>query len=144
MYANYSNSAEYRLHFYHPFSSKPRITQGWKGHTHQGIDLVPTNTEDTNVRAIGWQKVIKVSYQENGAGNYVDCQSLWYKDIVIIKYFHLKQFSKLKVGDKLNHGDIIGLMGNSGHSFGAHLHLEVWVNGININPLGEEVLWIHG
>ncbi|MEQ7058223.1 M23 family metallopeptidase [Enterococcus avium] len=30
---------------------------------------------------------------------------------------------KVKVGDKLKQGDIVGLVGNTGNSFGAHLHL---------------------
>ena len=40
----------------------------------------------------------------------------------------------VKVGDELQAGDIIGIGGNSGRSFGAHLHFEMRYNGVYINP----------
>jgi len=37
-------------------------------------------------------------------------------------------------GEKVNAGDVIAKVGNTGQSTGAHLHLEYWVNGIKKNP----------
>lgn len=42
---------------------------------------------------------------------------------------------KVKFGDKVETGQIIGLVGGTGRVTGAHLHWEVWVNGIQVNPL---------
>jgi len=43
------------------------------------------------------------------------------------KYLHLKQFSsKLKVGQRVNAGDLIGQCGNSGYSTGSHLHFGIY------------------
>ena len=40
------------------------------------------------------------------------------------RYAHLSARPKLTVGDTLSQGQVIGKMGNSGQSFGAHLHLD--------------------
>ncbi|HXF86207.1 MAG TPA: peptidoglycan DD-metalloendopeptidase family protein [Anaerolineales bacterium] len=39
------------------------------------------------------------------------------------------------VGDKVEQGQVIGLVGGTGRVTGAHLHWEVWVNGVQVNPL---------
>jgi murein DD-endopeptidase MepM/ murein hydrolase activator NlpD len=41
----------------------------------------------------------------------------------------------VKVGQKVAAGEPIGLLGNSGYSYGTHLHLEVYVNGAAQTPL---------
>jgi murein DD-endopeptidase MepM/ murein hydrolase activator NlpD len=40
-----------------------------------------------------------------------------------------------KVGDQVKAGDVIALVGNTGHSFGSHLHLEIHVDGVAVDPL---------
>ncbi len=41
----------------------------------------------------------------------------------------------VNVGDIVEQGQVIGLVGGTGRVTGAHLHWEVWVNGVQVNPL---------
>lgn len=50
------------------------------------------------------------------------------------KYGHLSSY-RVKSGDKVKRGDIIGRVGNTGRSTGYHLHYEVLANGRLLNPL---------
>lgn len=49
-------------------------------------------------------------------------------------YAHLNEQSTLPVGTPVTQGQTIGYLGNSGYSFGAHLHYETAVDGTRINP----------
>lgn len=41
----------------------------------------------------------------------------------------------VNVGDTVEQGQVIGIVGGTGRVTGAHLHWEVWVNGVQVNPL---------
>jgi len=41
----------------------------------------------------------------------------------------------VNVGDMVEQGQVIGLVGGTGRVTGAHLHWEVWVNGVQVDPL---------
>lgn len=41
----------------------------------------------------------------------------------------------VKTGDFVEQGQVIGLVGGTGRVTGAHLHWEVWVNGVQVDPL---------
>jgi murein DD-endopeptidase MepM/ murein hydrolase activator NlpD len=49
-------------------------------------------------------------------------------------FWHQSQIM-VNVGDMVEQGQVIGLVGGTGRVTGAHLHWEVWVNGIQVDPL---------
>jgi murein DD-endopeptidase MepM/ murein hydrolase activator NlpD len=42
---------------------------------------------------------------------------------------------KVTVGQKVQQGDVIGLVGGTGRALGPNLHWEIWVNGVTVNPI---------
>ena len=49
-------------------------------------------------------------------------------------FYHQSQIL-VNVGDTVTQGQVIGLVGGTGRVTGAHLHWDLWVNGIQVNPL---------
>ena len=50
------------------------------------------------------------------------------------RYGHLSRFN-VHAGQRVARGDVIGYVGSTGRSTGAHLHYEILANGKQINPL---------
>jgi murein DD-endopeptidase MepM/ murein hydrolase activator NlpD len=49
-------------------------------------------------------------------------------------YAHLSGFN-VRAGQKVQRGDVIGFVGNTGTSVANHLHYEIKLNGVNIDPV---------
>lgn len=120
-----------------------KITQEYKKGTHNGIDIVANINGKSGcdyLVAHSDGKVTKVVSNYNKTdktgssyGNYVIIQHDGYYYTL---YAHMKYGSvKVKVGDNIKKGDVLGYIGNTGHSFGAHLHFEVRnEKGTKIDP----------
>ena len=93
-----------------------------KRKNHNGIDMVGKNSSLDEIVAIANGEVINAKYH-NLLGYYIEIK---HANNYISRYQHLRSGSlKVKKGDKVNKGDILGYMGNTGHNFGAHLHFAI-------------------
>ncbi len=99
------------------------------GKLHAGIDLAapggtPIRAADGGtVRYAGWM---------DGYGNYTCVQ---HTSSLSSCYAHQSSIG-VSVGKSVKQGDVIGAVGNTGNSFGNHLHFEVRVNGTPVDPMG--------
>ncbi|MDQ6421920.1 M23 family metallopeptidase [Paenibacillus sp. LHD-117] len=96
------------------------------GRSHNGIDMIGGKT---------------IKAADNGIVEFVGTKEGLGKCIIInhqngykTVYGHLSSY-KVSKGDKVEKGDSIGVMGNTGNSTGTHLHFEVHKNGVMQNPL---------
>ena len=106
-----------------------KITQRFVSY-HPGIDIA--NKSGPAVVAADAGKVVAVLSHRWGYGNHVIIDhGNGYQTL----YAHMRSFS-VQVGQTVNRGAVIGLMGSTGRSTGVHLHFEIRQGGIRINPLG--------
>lgn len=101
---------------------------------HNGIDM----TSGTSIVATARGKVtacrntIKGYTESQASGNYV---TLYHGNNTYTTYCHMKYGSvKVKVGDVVEAGAVIGTKGTTGFSTGEHLHYGVKVNGSWVDP----------
>jgi murein DD-endopeptidase MepM/ murein hydrolase activator NlpD len=109
---------------------------GWRIHPfykiskfHYGMDFTaPLGTE---VYATGKGTVIAVETAQRGYGKNITIDhGFGYKSV----YAHLSNFN-VKMGQKVQRGDVIGYVGNTGTSVANHLHYEIKLNGVNVDPV---------
>lgn len=117
-----------------------QITQKYKVLTHGGIDSVKYKSQTCNIIAhsdgvvVECRKTYKTTDRTgNSYGNYVKIK---HDNGYYTLYAHMKYGSVcVNVGDKVTKGQVIGYMGSTGRSTGAHLHFEVRnTKDIRINP----------
>jgi hypothetical protein len=51
------------------------------------------------------------------------------------RYAHMNAASALSPGQVVRRGDLVGYVGNTGNSYGPHLHIELRINGTAVNPI---------
>ncbi len=95
---------------------------------HQGVDIA--GYFGTPVVATGDGTIVSSGYQ-SGWGNLVIINHGYGLSTY---YAHLSRFAQ-QPGTLVSRGQVIGYMGSTGRSTGVHLHYEVHVNGVAVNPL---------
>ncbi|MBK5232454.1 MAG: M23 family metallopeptidase [Thermoleophilia bacterium] len=115
--------------------SGARFGAGRAGWSHQGQDIMAAC--GTKLVAIKGARVIYNQFQ-SAAGNYVVFNNKG--ENTYFAFMHLRKPSKLKVGEKVQAGDTVGRVGETGDAVGCHLHFEYWIGpwqtgGRPIDPL---------
>lgn len=110
-----------------PFGQRKSPFTGRK-EMHYGLDIAAPR--GTPVYAAADGKVLEATYRR-GTGNVILIDHGYsYKTL----YAHLSRFGVTR-GDKVQKGQVIGYVGNTGLSTGPHLHYEVRVKGVAVNPV---------
>jgi murein DD-endopeptidase MepM/ murein hydrolase activator NlpD len=103
-----------------PFTGEPEH--------HSGLDISAQKGQPVYATADG------VVQSATYTGDYGNLIVVKHEFGLSTRYGHLSAY-KVKVGDSVKRGDVIGLVGSTGRSTGAHLHYEILVNGQLMNPL---------
>ena len=116
-----------------PFKNKFKVTQEYKGAAHDGLDIVGITSKNVYSTVNG---LVEVASWENsndkkqGFGQYVRIKKEGTSD----RYYfgHLSKIA-VRVGQEVKTGDLLGTEGNTGYSFGSHLHYCVREGGKKAN-----------
>jgi murein DD-endopeptidase MepM/ murein hydrolase activator NlpD len=114
--------------YFHPRNDKINSNYGWRdGRMHRGMDIDLNKGDDVYAAFDG---MVRIAKKHNGFGNVVIIRH--YNGLETV-YGHLSKL-KVKAGDKVLSGQLIGLGGSTGRSTGPHLHFEVRFRGQSLNP----------
>lgn len=131
IYRGTKNPYEYGIAFLNQPTRGGYLTSGygerWESF-HKGIDISGNIGDDVLAALEG--EVVYAEYNDGGYGNLI---ILEHENNMKTFYGHLNDFY-VKVGDKVNKGDVIGAIGNTGFSTGPHLHFELRVNNNPVDP----------
>lgn len=124
----------------YPFDQTMPLTDGFGYRTepveqfHDAQDIAAAN--GTPVRAIGDGVVTEAGWASDGCGFGLKVQHKVKGQSLTSRYCHMELDShNYRVGDLINGGDQAGRVGNTGMSFGSHLHLALRLDGEPIDPL---------
>jgi murein DD-endopeptidase MepM/ murein hydrolase activator NlpD len=102
-----------------PFTGLREKNEGW--------DIAARNGSPVRATADG---VVVVEGREYGYGNLVEVDHGYG---LVTRYGHNSKHL-VKVGDRIKRGQVVSLVGSTGRSTGPHLHYEVLLHGVPVNP----------
>ena len=95
---------------------------------HRGIDIA--NSSGTRIRTTADGRVVTTTYRSGWGRLIIIDHGYGFKTY----YAHLRGYA-VRRGQYVTKGQVIGYMGSTGNTTGAHLHYEVHYNGKTVNPL---------
>lgn len=115
-----------------------RITQHYDNNGHTGVDLGATSDRNVYANSDGVVEQVQTGYGNaqgsSGMASYGNMVLLRHPNGMKTRYAHLEKVLVSK-GQHVSAGQLIGIQGNTGNSYGTHLHYEVYNSaGSRINP----------
>jgi murein DD-endopeptidase MepM/ murein hydrolase activator NlpD len=110
-----------------PFGLRNDPLSGGAGF-HPGFDVAATGGTPIHAAAAG------VVVMAGGCGGYGNCVVIDHGDSLATVYAHQSGLSA-RVGEHVDAGEVIGYVGSTGMSTGPHLHFEVRVHGLPVDPV---------
>jgi murein DD-endopeptidase MepM/ murein hydrolase activator NlpD len=114
------------------YNLKRRIAFYGRVKPHRGTDF--TAPVGTPILSTANGKVIESRYK-GGNGNYVKIR---HNATYTTQYLHMKK-RKVKVGEYVKQGDVIGWVGMTGNTSGPHVCYRFWKNGRQVDPLKQKL-----
>jgi murein DD-endopeptidase MepM/ murein hydrolase activator NlpD len=102
------------------------------GRLHAGVDIAVPSGTPIRAAAAGTVAFTQPEASSGGYGNYT---CIAHGGGISTCYAHQTSFS-VSGGQHVTQGQVIGISGCTGHCFGPHVHFEVRVNGVPVDPLG--------
>ncbi|MAZ71815.1 MAG: peptidase M23 [Flavobacteriaceae bacterium] len=124
---------EFNYRISSPYNLKRRIKYyGYKLRPHKGTDFAAAIGTPIVATADG---VVTKSERRGGNGNYV---KLKHNSTYETQYLHMKN-RKVRVGQYVNQGDVIGWVGMTGNTGGPHVCYRFWKHGKQVDPFKEDL-----
>lgn len=111
-----------------PFGIRRSYNGGPVSSFHQGIDIAAD--EGVPIVASNSGRVAYVAY----GPTHGNCVIIDHGDGVFSGYSHMSRFN-VQVGQMVNKGDVIGFVGSTGMATGPHVHWEIDVRGVPVDPV---------
>ncbi len=99
---------------------------------HAGLDIAAAEGTPIRASANGRVALMQPVAASGGYGNYTCVQ---HTATLTSCYAHQVRFGT-SMGANVKQGQVIGYVGNTGNSFGAHLHFEARRSGVPVSPMG--------
>lgn len=108
-------------------SSRYGVSSRIRSSNHTGLDIAAP--QGTAIKAVSEGTVTCASYN----GSYGNLVKIDHGNGIETWYAHTSRMY-VTVGQKVSAGEVIAAVGSTGNSTGAHLHLEIRINGQHVNP----------
>jgi len=106
-----------------------RVSQEKGKYSHKAVDII------NMPKSVVWASqdgIVRIKDRYAFSGNTVVVDHGWG---IITMYFHLEDFANIQVGDLIRKGNPVGTLGQTGYASGYHLHWELRVNNVAVDPM---------
>ena len=106
-----------------------RVSQEKGKYSHKAVDII------NSPKSVVWASqdgIIRIKDRYAFSGNTVIIDHGWG---IITMYFHLEDFANIQVGNFIKRGNPVGTLGQTGYASGYHLHWELRVNNMAVDPM---------